>query len=854
VGLWPDGTALGYDTGHMIEKNYITGPPPESSGEELPAEQRLRADPHDYTFAIDPEELLAGMAASEQPPVAAAPGTHENGENGEFGIIGQPRALRALRMALEIRNRGYNVIVTGPSGVGKRTAVERVLAEFAADTSGLRDIAYVHNFSCPYEPRVLYFEPGTARKFRAGLGDCVAQIKLSIELLTEDRSFTSERDALLQTVQTREAQTIAEFEGRIGQDGFRVVDSPAEAGKAELVPLLDGEPVSFAELEREVVLAKLTRSSLEEIRTRYYAYLEEMHRIMLRLRLDRETSERELIELRRKAIEPDLLAATRQLSEQFPFPAVKTYLDAFSKDVLENLALFMVDGTAAGAEAPTGTEAAEQLQRYGINIVVDHTDSTSAPVVFESNPDYQTMFGSIESIHGGDEPALPGYRSLRVGAVAKASGGFLVLRAEDLFTQEDVWQACKRVLQDGITEIRTVPGSQAHPGSLRPEPIEVRFKLIVTAAEHVYDALYYGDEEFGKLFKVTAEFDSVMPRNADTTARYIAFVRMIAAQEALLEPELSGIAAILEHAVRLGEFRNLYSTRFSRIADLLREADYCARRSKAGSIAQESVEAAVAERAYLSNLPEEKIDEQILSGELLVAVSGMAVGRINGLAILDRGYYAFARPMLITARTAPGSEGIVNIERESGLSGEIHDKGVYILEGYLRSKYAQDFPLSVRGSICFEQSYIEVDGDSASSSEVYVLLSSIAELPLRQDIAVTGSVNQMGQIQAVGGINEKIEGFYEVCCKIGLSGSQGVIIPRGNLANLMPSRTLQRALDEGRFHVWSVATVDEAMEILTGIEAGGRTLKGGFRGGSVNALVERRLREMAQQMKSFGAL
>ncbi|MCA1753858.1 MAG: AAA family ATPase [Spirochaeta sp.] len=726
----------------MIEKNNSTNQLQESSGEELPAEQSLRAHSHDYTFAISPEEVQAGMSASEQTTEATETGLSGNGENGEFGIIGQPRALRALRMALEIRNRGYNVIVTGPSGVGKRTAVERVLTEFTGDTSDLRDIAYVYNFSCPHEPHVLYFEPGNARKFRSGLSACVALIQRNIEL----------------------------------------------------------------------------------------------------------------IELHGKAIEPELRAATRQLSEEFPVPAVKTYLDAFTKDILENLTLFMVEGEAPGAEPATGAETPDQLQRYGVNIVVDHTDSLTAPVVFESNPDYHTMFGSIEPMHGGDDAALPGYQSLRVGAVAKASGGFLVLRAEDLFTQEDVWQACKRVLQDGITEIRTMPGPQSSAGLLRPEPIEVRFKLIVTAAEQVYDALYYSDEDFGKLFKVTAEFDSVMPRNADTTARYIAFVRMIAAQEALLEPEASGIAAILEQAVRLSEFRNLYSTRFSRIADLLRESDYCARRSKAASITQDSVEAAVAERAYLSNLPEEKIDEQILSGELLVTVSGMAVGCINGLAILDRGYYAFARPMLITARTAPGSEGIVNIERESGLSGEIHDKGVYILEGYLRSKYAQDFPLSVRGSICFEQSYIEVDGDSASSSEVYVLLSSIAELPLRQDIAVTGSVNQMGQIQAVGGINEKIEGFYQVCCKLGLSGSQGVIIPRGNLANLMPSRTLQRALDEGTFQIWSVASVDEAMEVLTGLEAGGRTLKGGSRGGSVNALVERRLREMAQQMKSFGAL
>jgi predicted ATP-dependent protease len=328
---------------------------------------------------------------------------------------------------------------------------------------------------------------------------------------------------------------------------------------------------------------------------------------------------------------------------------------------------------------------------------------------------------------------------------------------------------------------------------------------------------------------------------------------MIVRDESLLPLSYDGMAAILEYAVRLSEFRDKLSTRFSQIADVVREAHYWASRSERGEIDREAVAQTLAERAYLANLPEEKIDEQIQSGELLISVREPAIGRINGLAIVDRGYYAFARPMLITARCAPGDKGIINIERESGLSGEIHDKGVYILEGFLQSRYAKTFPLSVYASICFEQSYIEIDGDSASSAEVFVLLSALAEVPLRQDIAVTGSVNQMGEIQPVGGISEKVEGFFAVCKQSGLTGRQGVIVPTQNRNNLILSHETQQAIRDGHFHIYAVSAIDEGMEILTGIESGRRTQRGSYKSGTINGFVEKRLRDMASQVKHAGS-
>jgi predicted ATP-dependent protease len=382
--------------------------------------------------------------------------------------------------------------------------------------------------------------------------------------------------------------------------------------------------------------------------------------------------------------------------------------------------------------------------------------------------------------------------------------------------------------------------------------VEIDTKIIIMGNEHVYDLLYNTDEDFPKLFKVPAEFDSVMDRDEKGTREYIHFIRRISREEELLEFDYSGIAAVIEYAVRIAEFKNKLTTRFSVVADLLREADYWGRKMGRSGIDREIVLRTLEERHFLHNLPEEKIDEQILSGEILMALSGSMVGRINGLAILDRGYYSFGRPLVITARTAPGHDGIINIERESGLSGEIHDKGVLIIEGYLQTQYARDFPLSIRASICFEQSYIEVDGDSASSAEIYALLSAIAELPLRQDLAVTGSVNQMGDIQPVGGISEKIEGFFEICRKTGLTGNQGVIIPLLNMPNLVLSAGVQEAVGAEKFHLFAVSNVDEGMEILTGIPAGSKGSRGTYPPASVNGKVQKRLREMAMQVKDFG--
>ncbi|TVR32554.1 MAG: ATP-binding protein [Spirochaetaceae bacterium] len=800
-------------------------------------------DQHLRSALLDPKLVRFGISEED---VRAL----DDAERG-FDIIGQPRALRALHLAVQMRGKGYNLFVTGMPGTGKRSAIRQVTEQYRGDLSRLRDYAYVYNFHRPDRPRLLTFAPGAGTQFRDSMHALVKTVRQNLEALSQNERFTSKRDQIIIQAEGHENKALRDFEGRIGREGFQIVqvEDSDEQQRTDIAPVYDGETTSFDAIQKRVNGGEIDESWWRSAREKYYQYMDEMNQIFLRLRSERGRIEQKLKELRVAAIEPGIDQAFAEIKAGFADPAIHRYLDEARSDILENVDWFMPPHSDAARDEPESLP----IERYDVNVIVNHRDSTEAPLVFESHPDYQKLFGLQEYAMEPGGETRTSFMMLRAGALLNASGGFLVLRAEDIIPHDDLWNALKRAIGDARAEIRPTPGPLPVPvGALKPEPAPIDVKVILSGPDSLYDILYNQDDEFGKLFKVPAEFDSMMERSPETMREYVGFARLIAREEQLLPLHPSALAAIMEYGVRLSEFRDKLSTRFSQIADLIREADHWARGEGMSEINRDMVDRTLNERRYLYNLPEEKIDEQILSGELLIDVRGSAVGRINGLAIVDRGFYAFARPMLITARTAPGSDGIINIERESGLSGELHDKGIYILEGFLQSKYAHDFPLSITASVCFEQSYVEVDGDSASSAEVYVLLSAIADVPLRQDIAVTGSVNQMGEIQPVGGISEKVEGFYQVCLQMGITTTQGVIIPRQNLPNLILSYEVQQAIQEGRFHIWTVQTIDEGMQILTGVPSGNRGPRGGFESGSVNALVEKRLRSMAHQVKSFG--
>jgi lon-related putative ATP-dependent protease len=444
------------------------------------------------------------------------------------------------------------------------------------------------------------------------------------------------------------------------------------------------------------------------------------------------------------------------------------------------------------------------------------------------------------------------FMRIKAGSLIQASGGFLILQAEDILRDDNVWHRFKNALMSGQAEI--IPGENSFMPSailLKPEPVKVDVKVIIIGDPHLYDYLYTSDRDFQKLFKVAAEFDSEIERTPENMMHYINFIKSIIQKEKLKKITHDGITAIIEYGMRIAEHRDRLSTKFSQVADLLCEADYWARKNNLKMIDNRSIQQAIDEKCYLSNLPEEKYMEMITRGEILLSVSGTAVGKVNALCLFDRGYYCFGRPTLITAQITPGQLGVINIERESGLSGIIHDKGVLILEGYIRSHYSRDCPLSITASICFEQSYAPIDGDSASIAELSVLLSSLADIPLRQDLAITGSVNQMGEIQPIGGVTEKVEGFYKTCKEIHLTGSQGVIIPAQNVPNLILCDEVRQAVKEEKFHIYAIKNVDEALELLTGCKAGKKNKEGYYPKESLNGIIEENLRKMAEQVRAY---
>ncbi len=528
--------------------------------------------------------------------------------------------------------------------------------------------------------------------------------------------------------------------------------------------------------------------------------------------------------------------ALQKVLASFDDPKITSFIEQVEKDITSISYIF-------NGVSPDMVKNTSFFLRYTVNLLVDHADTKSNPMNFEMHPTLSNLMGSIDTKHDSSDENLP-FLSIHVGTIMEAAGGCLIINAEDLLKEEQLWDRVKQLLKTSRLYVQNHSSSH-QSSSIRPEPIPMDIKIIALGTEELYDYLYNNDPDFYKLFKVSAEFDFSMPATRQNIGNYIGFIQMVTSEEALLPVDTSGILEILRYGSYLVEQRNELSTQFSLIADLIREAHYHAKKVSEAIITSKTILQAREERDYLSSLPESKIIEQITTGEMFLHLEGSKIGVVNALAVLDRGYYSFGIPTVISATVAPGTEGIVNIEHEAGLSGEIHDKGLLILEGYLRKMYARNFPLSIYSGICFEQSYAEVDGDSASSSELYALLSAIGEIPIRQDVAVTGSVNQTGEVQPVGGINEKIIGFFRICRHMGLTGHQGVIIPKKNLRNLILPQYVLDAIKEKRFHIYPIATIDEGMQILTLRKAGDRSTKGPFPVNTINRVVEDQLKSLS---------
>jgi predicted ATP-dependent protease len=805
------------------------------------------------------------------------------------GIAGQERALEAIAFALSIGDQQYNLYVSGEPGTGRSTAVARAVQRAAQARPAASDWCYVHHFERPGEPQALELPAGSAPDFARALDACVIECRRALRRAFGAETYRQQREALLKDLNTEREQMLSSLQREALAHGFMLqatptglatiplkhMDVPAGNAGAAPAPAPGLEPMTPFEFEAlpEAVRQRLSAESdlVQEV----------VAHTVPRLRALEEEARTRLQELDTQVAQhvvdaqsADLIARWRHLEGVSEFLRRVTADIVAHADVLRALPALeapierrhegATELAEAGPAAPDSLldldgdlserpDVAILLRRYRVNVLVAGQGQPTAAVVHEITPSYGNLIGRVEF---GLRDGLPftDHLLLKPGAFHRANGGYLILQARDLLSRPRAWEAVKRVLRFGVVsmegedEAGIVPAS----ASLRPQPIPVRVKVILIGDPETYALLLTLDPEFPALFKVRADFAGAMPRTPEAERFYAQFAGDVARCAALPPLTADAVAALVEEGSRWVEDQTRVSTVLSAVRDLAIEAGSIAAAGGAPATSGAYVAQAITLREQRMSLVPDRLDELIEEGTILIATAGEVVGQVNGLTVLSVGGHPFGKPARITARTAPGLAGIVNLERETMMSGPAHSKGILVLGGYLAGRYARDFPLSLSGTICFEQVYGEIEGDSASSAELFALLSSLADLPVRQGLAVTGSVNQRGEIQAIGGVNQKIEGFYTVCARQGLTGEQGVIIPRANVRHLMLRPEVVAAIGAERFHVYAIATIDEGIELLIGVPSGSADTAGAFPAGTVNARVSQTLSAFTQRMRQFG--
>ena len=756
------------------------------------------------------------------------------------GIIGQERAVKAVEFGLKVKRYGYNIFMMGITGTGKFSYAQNYVKEVAKDESVPEDWCYVYNFENPYEPKALNFPSGKGKDFCEDMEELVEDLKVEIPRAFEGEEYEKEKAEILKEFQQQRNELMEELSKIAQEKGFALKRTPTGF---VTIPIVDGKQLSqeeFDQLEEDV------KEDLEEKMNEVQLKSMEVTRKILNA--EKEVKDK-LKQLEKKI---GLFAVGHlidDLKEKYKdYSKVKDYLEEVKEDVLENLDDFKAEeGEQSTFPWMKKPKAAEE--RYQVNLLVDRSESSGAPVVIETNPTYYNLVGKVE-YESQFGMVSTDYTMIKPGAIHRANGGYLILQAMDLLTNFRSWDALKRVLKNKELQIENLQEQMGlvAMSTLRPEPIPVNVKVIIIGNPFIYRLLYHYEEDFRKLFKIKADFDVEMKRNEDNINLMAGFVSNQCQMEGLRSFESSAVARLVEHSSRLAGHQGKLTTKFNDIIEIIHEADGWAALDNSEHVEARHIKKAIEEKVYRSNKIEMKIQEMFQEGKYLLDVEGEKVGQVNGLSVIDQGDYTFGKPNRITAAVYLGKRGIMNIEREAKLSGKIHNKGVLILGGYLAGKYAQEIPLTLSATLTFEQLYEGVEGDSASSTELYALLSSLSKLPLRQDIAATGSVNQKGEIQPVGGLNEKIEGFYAVCKAKGLTGQQGVIIPYQNMNNLMLSDEVVEAVEKGEFNLYQVRSIDEGIEILTGVSAGEMTEEGTYPEGTVNYLVDKNLRHYNQAL------
>jgi lon-related putative ATP-dependent protease len=772
------------------------------------------------------------------------------------GTIGQERAVTSIEFGLGIETHGFNLFVSGRPGTGKSSSAHVFVDRRAKGEPVPCDWVYVYNFDNPLNPKALRMSSGHATSFAQDMEEVIHAARTELPRAFESENYERRKTETVQGIQQKRDEIFAQLQQQASTLGFSIEMSPIGI---MTIPLADGKPLGREDFE------KLPEADKEKVKEKSSQLEQTINQTVSKVRqLEKEAQDR-VKELDREIA----LFAVGHLLEDLRYKylacageqecqEVLKYLQKVQDDIVEHVEDFRQSDQRQGQgplpPVPGLAEAAEStFDRYKVNVFVNNKDTEGAPVVIENNPSYYNLLGRMEY------KARFGFMTtdhnlIRAGAIHKANGGYLVVRALDLLLNPFSWDGLKRALRAREAKVENI-GEQygiIPTASLKPEPIPLDVKVILIGSPEIYYLLYQLDEDFQKLFKVKADFDIEMPRTEPHLKQYAEFISKQCRENNLKHFDKTAVARIVEFGSRIIEDKERISTKFIDISDIVAESSYWAGTNGHKFVTAADVEKALDEKEYRSRMIEDKIEKLIEEGVIMIDTDGAVAGQANGLSIYSIGDYTFGRPSRITCRTAIGRGGIIDIQRETEMGGRIHSKGVMILNGYLTGQYAQDKPLVLSATIAFEQLYEEVEGDSASSTELYALLSSLADLPLKQDIAITGSVNQWGQIQPIGGVNRKIEGFFEVCKARGLTGNQGVIIPHQNVRHLMLKEEVIQAVQDGKFNVWPITTIDEGIEILTGVPAGKRNKAGGYPEGTVHYLVNRKLKDMADKVKDFG--
>jgi lon-related putative ATP-dependent protease len=764
-------------------------------------------------------------------------------------VIGQDRAVEAIQFGIGIQREGYNLFALGPSGTGKRTTIGQFLDQKAAAESTPSDWCYVNNFEQPHRPRALQLPPGRGVVLREDMEELIDELRTAIPAVFESEDYRTRKQEIEEEFKEQQEEAFGEVQKKAQDRSISLIRTPVGLAFA---PVREGEVVSPEDFQK---LPEEERERVEgEIGELQEQLQETIHQVRQWEREAREKTkelDREVAMFAVGHYIDDLREKHADLEE------VVEFLNAVQEDVIENVDEFRdteEPQQIMGVALPPSLTGEPLFRRYQVNVIIDHSESEGAPVVYEEHPTYNNLMGRVE--HIAQMGALvTDFNLIKPGALHRANGGYLILDARQLLLQPYAWDGLKRILRSQLIRIESLGQalSLVSTVSLEPETIPLDVKVILIGERMLYYLLHHYDPDFSELFKVEADFNQDMSRTPENNLLYARLIASLVRKNELRPFDRKAVAQIITRSARLAGDTEKLSVHLLSVTDLLREADYWASVNGSRIVTAEDVQCAIAAQIQRADRLRERVQEQIQRGTILIDTTGERAGQINGLSVLSLGHFAFGQPSRITARVRMGGGKVIDIEREVEMGGPIHSKGVLILSGFLGARYAADYPLSLSASLVFEQSYGGVDGDSASMAELCVLLSALADAPIKQSLAITGSVNQHGEAQPIGGVNEKIEGFFDVCRGRGLTGEQGVIIPASNVQHLMLRRDVVEAVKEKQFHIYTMKTVDQAIELLTGVPAGRRLQSGKFAAGSINQRVEDRLIQLAEKQRDFSS-